>query len=141
MSAWRREALEKLPSKRLAAERATSPMALWIELNLAAVRAFELRPRNDAELQAIFDYARYSLNGRDDDLRTAVVVAFFENVVQSKAAREDLHRWLSESEFSSLREAFKYHLSEDEFHGFEKAFRRERLEYGKRPAPKSGRAG
>ena len=95
MSAWRRKAIELLPERKAVIERVDSPMALWIELNIAARCAFEARPIDEGLLRAVFAYARYCWASPDGDVLTAVVVAFFENVVTSPAARADLHRWIS----------------------------------------------
>jgi hypothetical protein len=124
MSAWRRKAIELLPDQKSVVEHAPSQMALWIELHLAARRAFEARPIDEETVAAIFKYARHSWASPDADLSTAVVVAFFENIVTSAAARADLHRWLSQAEFDGLEEPFRYHLSPEAFTEFAKEFKK-----------------
>lgn len=124
MSAWRRKAIEFLPSKRSLEEGAESPMSLWIALNLVAERAFESRPVDDSTLKGIFAYGRYCWTSPDADVSTAVVVAFFENIVRSAAARADLHRWLTLSEFDGLAEPFRYHLSADVFAELDASFKK-----------------
>jgi hypothetical protein len=122
MSAWRRKAIELLPAMKSVVEHADSPMALWIELNLTAASAFEAQPIDDGTLRSIFAYARHCWGAPDGDVSTAVVVAFFENIVSSPQARADLHRWISQAEFDGLQEPFRYHLSAEAFNEFATAF-------------------
>jgi plasmid stabilization system protein ParE len=115
-----------------AVERAESPMSLWIELDLAARAAFERRPPDDELLGGVFAFARYAHEASDGDVRTAVLVAFFENVVLSRAARDDLHRWLNQTELDRLSGAFRYNLSAVAYEEFQTAFRkRSRSQTGK----------
>jgi hypothetical protein len=107
-----------------AIEQAGSPMELRIELNLAATKAFEARPIDDRMLRAVFASARSCWEAPDGDVSTAVVVAFFEDIVKSPAARADLHRWISQAEFDGLKGPFRYHLSAEEFADFERDFRK-----------------
>jgi hypothetical protein len=130
VSAWRRKAIELLPEKRVVVEHADSPMALWIELTMAAVRAFEARPIGEKTLRSIFSYARYCWESPDGDVSTAVVIAFFEDIVTSRAARADLHRWISQEEFDGLHEPFRYHLSQEEFDEFAEVFRKQSAKSG-----------
>jgi hypothetical protein len=78
--AWRRKAIELLPEKKAVVEQADSPMVLWIELNLAAKRAYEASAIDDKFIRAVFTCARYCWASPDGDVSTAVVVAFFENI-------------------------------------------------------------
>jgi hypothetical protein len=124
MSAWRRRAIELLPSKKAVVEQAESPMALWIALDLAAERAFAARPVDDQALRPIFAYARHCWASPDPDVMTAVVVAFFENIVTKEAVRADLHRWISQAEFDGLRSPFQYHLTPEAFSAFADDFKK-----------------
>jgi hypothetical protein len=124
MSAWRRKAIELIPFKKAVVEQTASPMALWIELSMAAEQAFRARPADEPTLRAIFAYARYCWASADPDVTTAVVLAFFENIVRSEAVRADLHRWLSQAEFDGLREPFQYHLSPEAFTAFADEFKK-----------------
>jgi hypothetical protein len=108
-------------------EQADSPMALWIELNLAAKRAYEAPTIDDKFIRAVFTYARYCWASPDGHVSTAVVVAFFENIVTSSAVRADLHRWISQAEFAGLEAPFRYHLSPEAFDEFAAEFKKRSL--------------
>jgi hypothetical protein len=57
MSAWRREALHRLPECRRVIEAAENPMALWIELLDECGGAY--KEQNEDLIRRFYDYARW----------------------------------------------------------------------------------
>ncbi len=131
MSAWRREALQRLPNHKRTIEQAESPMALWIELRGVCERALENDPIAEEDAGAIFAYARHCLESRHPDLPTAVACAFYENIVTSEAVQAHIHRWVSGQEFRDLEPIFRYHLDEEEFTRFASKVEANRVAYSK----------
>ena len=74
MSAWRREALQRLPECRQVVESADNPMALWIELLGGCEDAYQ---KQDQDLiRRFYDFARWCWQSPSADVRTAVACAF-----------------------------------------------------------------
>lgn len=135
MSLWRRRASEMLPARQTPIAGADNPYALWIELRDALNNLYQREPLDDGQISRIYDYAKWCLwQPCNDDLRTAVVVCFYEHLPTDGLIRADVARWLSVKEFAALRAVFGYHLSADEVAAFEAEFRA-------RKAERPGRAG
>lgn len=127
MSAWKRAALDTLPEYRGIIEAADNPMALWIELQMEFEDVYRNAPLNDDLIRRFYDYARWCMqspgeNGYLSDAGTAATCAFYEHLPQHPAIRRDLHRWLTQDEFTKLRGVFLYHLSDQKFAEFEAEF-------------------
>lgn len=120
MSAWRREALQRLPECRKVIESADNPMALWIEL----LGECEDACRKQAEdlIRRFYDFARWCWQSPSADVRTAVACAFYEHLPTTPVLRRDMPRRLGRAAFTELREVFRYHLSPDEAAAFEREF-------------------
>ncbi len=106
-------------------------MSLWIELEALCERTFESRPHDRDVLAAIFTYARDCLEWPNQDVQTAVALAFYQDVVTNPAAREHLHEWISRDEFRDLANLFAYHLSEAELARFAVDFHEKNARYSK----------
>ena len=120
MSAWRREALERLPECRESIVSARNSMALWIELLDECGRAF--RQRNEDLIRRLYEYARWCRRSPSIDVRTAVVCAFYEHLPLNPIVRRDMPRRFDRAEFTELREVFLYHLSPDKAVAFEQEY-------------------
>jgi hypothetical protein len=125
VSAWRKQALDLLPEHRQLIEKSENPMALWIELHSRFEEAFT-RPGNDL-IHRFFAYAKWSLEtpGQGEylsDAATAVAVAFYEHIITNCGVRDNLHKYLSQSEFSALERIFQRHFSPGEFQDFKRLF-------------------
>lgn len=131
MSDWRRRAIECLPQQKLIIERAKEPMALWIDLRLACEEALSKNPIDEQVAAAIFAFARQCLTSPHPDMPTAVMLAFYEDIVTSEAGRANLHRWITDQEFRDLEQVFRYHLDDSEFDALAEAFHQRRLAYSK----------
>ena len=120
MSAWRREALQRLPECRKVIESADNPMALWIEL----LGECEVAYRNQVEdlIRRFYDFARWCWQSPSADVRTAVACAFYEHLPTKPLLRRDMPRRFGRASFTELREVFRYHLSSDEAGAFEREF-------------------
>jgi hypothetical protein len=83
MSAWRREAFERLPAFRTLLQKSNTPYALWIELSSEFRQAYQV---GDLErFEHILSYANWCLaqpEGRTaaDDFGTCLQVCFFEHL-------------------------------------------------------------
>jgi hypothetical protein len=107
MSAWRRTALEALPDFRTLIDRASSPMALWIDLLTEFQEAFS---RDDSNLVAkMLSYARWCWRSPDGDTVNAVACAFYEHLPDHGGMRRAIPRWFTKEEFEELRSVFEYH--------------------------------
>src|SRR5687767_4127281 len=120
MSAWRREAIERLPEYRRIAEDAENPMALWIELLSACEEAYA---KSDEDLiRRFYEFARWCWKSPSEEVRTAVACAFYEHLPTKPVMRRDMPRRFGRAAFSELREVFGYHLSPEEAVAFEQEF-------------------
>ena len=120
MSAWRREALQRLPECRKLVETADNPMALWIELLAGCEDAYE--KQNEGLIRRFYDFARWCWQSPSDDVRTAVACAFYEHLPTTPVLRRDMPRRFGRAVFLELREVFCYHLSPSEAAAFEQEF-------------------
>jgi len=128
---WLEKAAECLPGLEdlLTAEQAIpGPMALWIELHLELVKAYEASPPYQDLIRGIYDYAAWCLaqphtDDANTDLPTAVAVAFIEHLPLDRSVAQDLHRWMSLESFKGFENLFRYHLSDEEYRQFAKDFR------------------
>jgi hypothetical protein len=120
MSAWRREALQRLPECRQVIEAAENPMALWIELFGECQDAY--KKQDDDLIRRFYDYARWCWQSRIDDVVNAVACAFYEHLPTTPVLRRDMPRRFGRAVFKELRDVFCYHLSPEEAAAFEREF-------------------
>ncbi|MGZ8920267.1 MAG: DUF7674 family protein [Limisphaerales bacterium] len=120
MSAWRREAIERLPECRRIAEEAENPMALWIELLSSCEEAYA--NNNEDLIRRFYEFARWCWKSPSDEVRSAVACAFYEHLPTRPAMRRDMPRRVGRAAFAELREVFGYHLSPEEAAAFEQEF-------------------
>jgi hypothetical protein len=121
MSAWRRKALEALPEFRVPIERASSPMALWIDLLAEFQDAFS---RDDSDLVArMLSYARWCWRSPDGDTVNAVACAFYEHLADHGGMRKAIPQWFTKEEFEELRSLFEYHAGAEVVSDIDKEYR------------------
>jgi len=120
MSAWRREALRRLPECRQVIESAETPMALWIELLGECEDAYKKSDEN--LIRRFYDFARWCWQSPRADVRTAVACAFYEHLPTTPVLRRDMPRRFGHAAFTELRDVFRYHLSSAEAAAFEREF-------------------
>ena len=121
MSAWRREALNRLPECKPMIDAASNPMALWIELLLVCEDAVKMQAGEF--VNRLYDFANWSWQSPNEDLRTAVACAFYEHLPIIPCLRSDLPRRRDRVPFHELRTVFCYHLTPQEAAQFEQEFR------------------
>ena len=114
-----------LPEYRQLIEKSENPMALWLELHFRFEDAFA--KSNEDLIGRFFAYAKWSLETPKQgeylsDTGTAVAAAFYEHIIKNSRIRDDLHKWVSQSEFSALEGIFQYHLPPVEFQEFKRLF-------------------
>jgi len=112
MSAWRRVAIEQLPEFKPLAERAWSPMALWIELHTEFEGAWA--DGNREQMGRLLAFAKWCWRSNSPDVVNAVACAFFEHLPRHQGIRAMLPRLITAQEFAELREVFAYHIDEEE---------------------------
>jgi hypothetical protein len=139
MARWRAAAIERLPEFREVIAKSESIMSLWIELHLAFDQAY-LGEKNDDLIARIYSYADWcSAAPRNDDAGhdppTAVAVAFYEHIPQSKAAREDMPRWFRYEEVAACQSIFAYHIGQDSYRELLEHLRKNKQKYVQRPVP------
>lgn len=140
MSEWRRVALEMVPALKPTIEAAANPMALWIELFDALAAAYRQEPPDEDLIGRLYRYAEWSLGAAGGDVRTAVVVAFYEHLPTNEAVARDLPRWMTTQLFGELEGPFRYFLSDEEYERFREGFLRGREAAASRFFRRSGRA-
>ena len=94
-------------------------MSLWIELETEFVFAYR-EPRNEDLIGRIYAYAQWCCHAprqkdAGHDPLTAVAVAFFEDIPEIPAAREDMPRWFTVEDVAGSKEMFSYHIGEEAF--------------------------
>ena len=119
MARWRREAIARIPELRETIEQSHEVMFLWTELVIVFEKAYR-EPRNDDLIRRIYDFAKWCESaprgpdaGRDP--YTAVVVAFYEHIPQTKAARDDICRWFTRSQILEGRAVFARYITPEEY--------------------------
>jgi hypothetical protein len=112
MSAWRRAAIEQLPEFRPLAERAFSPMALWIKLHAEFEGAYA--DGNREQMVRLLAFAKWCWRSNNPDVVNAVACAFFEHLPRHHGIRAMLPRLITAQEFAELREVFAYHIGEEQ---------------------------
>jgi hypothetical protein len=119
MSAWRRQAVERLPEFRAVIESAATPMALWVELVLRFEDAVRLG--DEGLVRRFFAYAEWCWDaapGQATEARTAAVCAFYEHLPLVRGLGDQLHHHLPRQRFLAIQDAFRHHLGEAEFARF-----------------------
>lgn len=117
MSLWRKKAVELMPSLRsvVTSRNVDGPMSLWIELRLAYSVAASASPVRAAVLDEVWAYIRWCRDVyQNDDMWSAVTVAFFEHLLDERAMRDDLPGRISrrEAEESVIHSSY-FHAPED----------------------------
>jgi hypothetical protein len=132
MSAWRRIAIERMPTLRQKISAARNPFELWIELRYVLHTIYERDIVEDKLVAAIYDYASWCLAEGDGDIPTATLVCFYEDIPTDPLICADVGRWLTEQDFDDLRSFFGYHLSETELDAFHQEFLAQRKALGEK---------
>jgi hypothetical protein len=108
MSLWRREAIQRFPEMHWEIADADSVMYVWNRLFDKLQDAYCKEPRDDSRIAAIYDYALWSLKHRSIEVRTQVVINFFEQLHDDPKVRRDLPQRISQEDFDLLGFAWEY---------------------------------
>lgn len=108
MSLWRREALARFPELHREIADADGLMYLWWIFSSKLDEAYHKSPPDDRTIAAIYEYALWSLKHRNINVRTDVVINFFEGLHDDMLVRRDLPRYISQEDFDMLDFAWEY---------------------------------
>ena len=109
MSLWRREALERFPELHRQIGDVNGVSWIWFELWYALFQpAYEKEPPDIQTGLRVYDYALWCLKHRSINVRTAVVIDFFEKLPDHPQMRREMPRWLSLEDFDLLQFAWEY---------------------------------
>ena len=122
MSTWRHKAIETFPDLRAEFEKPSiSIYGVFFEL---FPRVRDAHARGDtAELQCIYNFARWCFDQKHGDLSGAAVVAFYEHLVDEPLTRDQIPRWLPPKIFKACESLFQARLTPQEFLEFRERYR------------------
>src|SRR3954470_18328235 len=108
---WKAAALAIAPDLAGLIGQAELPQHLWIELYGVFRGAYD-PPGNDALIGQIYRYAKWCLDQPrgeryQDDIATCVCLCFYQNLPLLPPARDELGRWLTPEDFSTLEEVLR----------------------------------
>ena len=108
MSLWRREAIRRFPEMQREIADADGIMYIWWIFARKIEEAYHQYPPDEGSIAAIYDYALWSLKHRSIEVRTQVVINFFEGLHDDPIVRWDLPRRISQEDFDMLGFAWEY---------------------------------
>lgn len=116
MSAWRKEASQRLPELQriIASREVDSPMMLWMELKCEFQRLCKQEPLPLDLLRRLWGYAEWCLE-RGDDVRTGVALGFCEHLIDTKESRNILPKIMSRQDYLDLKGLLLYHNTEKDY--------------------------
>ncbi|HTO81440.1 MAG TPA: hypothetical protein VMQ73_04350 [Methylomirabilota bacterium] len=124
MARWRAKALELLPEFSVTIQGVETPYMLWIELGHEFQDAYEGVP-NDDLIRRFYMFADWCWRQRPQkelDLNNCVAVCFYEHLVDHRAVRDDIPRWLSREKFDALAGLFEWRLDHEDFASLNKYY-------------------
>lgn len=133
MSAWRRKAIEYLPSFKETAEHCQTLSEFWMEAWCEFSDAYREEPRNASVIAGVYEFALWCWHGSDFkgnniDLITAAFGCFFERLPREPIIRQDIPNWLCPDECEVLLAGpFSYGLNPDGRELMVKEFRQAKL--------------
>ena len=128
MSAWRREALKRIPGCRQIIEEATSLSSLWIELYLEFAAAYDRaniigssifhEATDESIISGVYDYAEWCLLQSENlGALSYAIGGFYESLGINSFARAEIPKYMRPEVFEALRQAkvFEYFVNPDEY--------------------------
>ena len=112
MSLWRRVALNRFPHLHRQIADAEHIGEVWFRLYQALEGAYRQESFDESFVGAIYEYASWCLHHRNIDVRTAVVVSFYEHLPDNPVLRPDMARWMSSEDFDLVDFAWEYVLKD-----------------------------
>ncbi len=114
MSLWRREALTRFPELHREIADADGLAYLWSRLFDRLEAAYgKAGPRDEKSIAVIYDYAHWCLTHRSIEVRTAVVICFYEDLLDNPEVSRDLPGHLTQTDFDMLGSAWEYGTKRD----------------------------
>jgi hypothetical protein len=125
MSAWRKEALGRLPQYRQQIQRAENPYDLWIKIHEWFVDAYD--QGKPTTIKQIYEYLWWTCRQPRAktaklDLFTAAACCFIEHIPEHSMARADMPNWWSKARVVAYKNVFVYHLGENGYAALLKLF-------------------
>jgi hypothetical protein len=104
MSLWRSEASKRLPELQgeITSTMIENPADLWMELRLAFDRLCHEEPPPVELLSRIWDYAKWSMDHKSDDVQFAVTAFFFTKIKDTRLYRIVLPTFMSVKEYEQV---------------------------------------
>ena len=126
MEAWKEKALDIFPERQAWIEELLEDDregALWFGLLTEFEAAYEKSPIDEDFIRRVYEYAWWCLDpALGEDMVSAVVIYFFEQLPTNEAVRRDLPSRMTREEFLGVKELFRYNLTEEEYEAFIKEF-------------------
>lgn len=114
MSLWRREAIERFPELHREIADADRVGWAWFELWHGLVKpGYEKEPPDTEIIARVYDYAYWCLGHPNTDVRTAVILDFYEMLPTDSRMWRDMPRWISQEDFDMLHFAWEYATKRD----------------------------
>lgn len=129
MSLWRRTAIERFPQLHRAIADAEDAGWVWYEISHALEDVYRRTLLDEKFVATVYEYASWCLHHRSLEVRTAVVLWFYEGLPGNTLIRPDMARWLSEDDFDLLEFAWAYVLSDENRKSFQQEFAARKAEF------------
>ena len=124
MSLWRRVAIETFPQLRQEIADAEALVDVLEMMRSMMDQAYSINPPDDETISKVYGYAESCLNNRHIDIRTEVVIYFYESLPRWPRVRQDMVRWVSDEMFELLTFAWSYVLpNKSDLEAFQHEFR------------------
>lgn len=126
MSAWRKEASNRLPELQriIASREVNNPMMLWIELRKEFERLCKQEPAPLELLRRLWGYANWCME-RGDDVGTGAALGFCEHLINTKESSSILPVIMSRQDYQSLKGLLLYQNTEADYEAVLKCFGKE----------------
>lgn len=132
MSLWRRLAIERFPQLHRTIADADHAGWLWYELRHALIDAYRAdaegaKPLDEKFVSGVYQYAHWCLHHRSIEVRTYVVVWFYEDVADHPVLSQDIGRWMAQEDFDLLEFAWRYVFKDEaRVKAFQQGFKQQR---------------
>ncbi len=121
MSAWKRKAIEFLPSLRSEIQEANSVSYLWVEISAEFNQAVE--SENCEVIDGTLKYLVWSTGSESgEEAKQAVFCGFLEDIACRRENWKYFNSWFTKQEYEKYKGSFAYALSEKEFNKLNDAF-------------------
>lgn len=126
MKAWKKEVLKRFPELKSKYEADfkwdETPDEIWVDVLLDEFKRAHEEPMNRDLIRRVYEYAMWSISSRDDDIVSAAIVAFYEDIPGWPSVRKELPNYMSIDEFDGIQNLFKYGRTDAEFEEFVREF-------------------